>query len=84
MRPVAPAVVVRRAKLLRDAVAVARGRYLDSRIGGFADVLVEKSGRDGLDAQGVRVKLAYGAEQGTLLRARIVGHDGSAAEGVAA
>jgi threonylcarbamoyladenosine tRNA methylthiotransferase MtaB len=84
MRPVAPAVVVRRAKLLRDAVAVARGRYLDSRIGGFADVLVEKSGRDGLDAQGVRVKLAQGAAQGTLLRARIVGHDGSAAEGVAA
>jgi threonylcarbamoyladenosine tRNA methylthiotransferase MtaB len=84
MRPVAPAVIVRRAKLLRDAVAVARGRYLDSRIGGFADVLVEKSGRDGLDAQGVRVKLAYGAEQGTMLRTRIVGHDGVAAEGVAA
>jgi threonylcarbamoyladenosine tRNA methylthiotransferase MtaB len=84
MRPVAPAVIVRRAKLLRDAVAVARGRYLDSRIGGFADVLVEKSGRDGLDAQGVRVKLAHRAEQGTMLRTRIVGHDGVAAEGVAA
>ena len=84
MRPVAPAVIVRRAKLLRDAVAAARARYLDSRIGGYADVLVEKSGRDGLDAQGVRVKLAHGAEQGAMLRARIVGHDGIAAEGVAA
>ncbi len=84
MRPVAPAVVARRAKLLRDAVAAARTRYLDSRIGSFADVLVEKSGRDGLDAQGVRVKIAPEARQGTLLRVRIVGHDGVAAEGVAA
>lgn len=84
MRAVAPAIVARRAKTLRDAVAEARTRYLDARIGTFAEMLVEKSGRDGLDAQGVRVKLAHAAAQGTLLRVRIVGHDGVAAEGVAA
>jgi threonylcarbamoyladenosine tRNA methylthiotransferase MtaB len=84
MRAIPPAIVVQRAKRLREAVAAARARYLDSRIGSFADVLVEKSGRDGLDAQGVRVKLAQTAAQGTLLRARIVGHDGVSADGVAA
>jgi len=84
MRAIAPAIVSRRAKLLRDAVAVARKRYLDTRIGSRADVLVEKSGRDGLDAQGVRVKLAHAFAQGTMLRVRIVGHDGIAAEAGAA
>ncbi len=84
MRPVPPATVAKRAAELRAAVAAARRRYLDSRIGTFASVLVEKSGRDGLDAQGVRVKIDAPAPQGTLLRVRIAGHDGLAAEGRAA
>jgi threonylcarbamoyladenosine tRNA methylthiotransferase MtaB len=84
MRAIAPAIVAQRAKTLRNAVAAARKRYLDTRIGTLANVLVEKSGQDGLDAQGVRVKFADAAAQGTLLCLRIVGHDGIAANGVAA
>jgi threonylcarbamoyladenosine tRNA methylthiotransferase MtaB len=79
MRAIAPGIVAARARQLRSAVAAARTRYLEARIGTMADVLVEKSGRDGLDAQGVRVKLAIPASQGTLLRVRILGHDGTAA-----
>jgi len=79
MRAVAPGIVAARAKALRQAVAAARARYLAARIGTMADVLVEKSGRDGLDAQGVRVKLAAPAARGTLQRVRILGHDGTAA-----
>ncbi len=79
MRAVAPGIVAARAQRLRNAVAAARTRYLAARIGTIADVLVEKSGCDGLDAQGVRVKLATPANRGTLLRVRIRGHDGMAA-----
>jgi threonylcarbamoyladenosine tRNA methylthiotransferase MtaB len=79
MRAIAPGIVAARAQRLRNAVAAARSRYLAARIGTIADVLVEKSGFDGLDAQGVRVRLATPTNRGTLLRVRIRGHDGTAA-----
>jgi threonylcarbamoyladenosine tRNA methylthiotransferase MtaB len=79
MRAIAPGIVAARALRLRNAVAAARSRYLAARIGTIADVLVEKSGFDGLDAQGVRVRLATPTNRGTLLRVRIRGHDGTAA-----
>ena len=59
-------------------------RYLAGRVGGEADILVEKSGRDGLDAQGVRVRLDGPQPRGMLLRVRIAGHDATGLSGVAA
>ncbi|MBI3503345.1 MAG: tRNA (N(6)-L-threonylcarbamoyladenosine(37)-C(2))-methylthiotransferase MtaB [Proteobacteria bacterium] len=84
MRPLPEATVRARAKLLRETVAHARTRYLAGRVGGDAEILVEKSGRDGLDAQGVRVRLDGPQPRGTLLRVRISGHDATGLSGVAA
>ena len=58
------------------AVAASRARDLDRRIGATADVLVEASRRDGLDARGTRVRLDREMMRGTLVPARILGHDG--------
>lgn len=69
-------VPARRAETLRAAVARARARDLDSRIGGAADVLVESSGDNGLDERGTRVRLDGSFARGALVRARVTGHDG--------
>jgi tRNA A37 methylthiotransferase MiaB len=76
--------VHKRAQALRTAVATARSRYLAGRVGTDTDVLVEKSGRDGLDAQGVRVRLDGSHPRGALVRARIVGHDANSLIGASA
>ncbi len=74
--PALPDDVVRaRAARLRAAAEAAQARYLDARIGGTADVLVERSGLAGLDAQGVRVRLAGPNVRGTLLQARITARE---------
>jgi threonylcarbamoyladenosine tRNA methylthiotransferase MtaB len=74
--PALPAPLVReRAARLRAAAEAARARYLDARIGGGADVLVERSGSDGLDAQGVRVRLAAARARGTIVAARVTGRE---------
>jgi len=83
MRPLPPATVKTRAKALRAAAAAARARYLDGRIGGPAEVLVESSGTDGLDAQGQRVRLAASAPRGALVEVRVAGHDGTRLEAAA-
>ncbi len=75
MRPLPDATVRERARRLRETAAGARQRYLAARVGGMADVLVEKSGRDGLDAQGTRVRLADPQPRGALVRVRVAGHD---------
>ncbi len=84
MRPLAEATVRKRALALRTAVAAARSRYLAGRVGTDTEVLVEKSGRDGLDAQGIRVRLDASHLRGVLVRARIVGHDANSLIGVPA
>jgi threonylcarbamoyladenosine tRNA methylthiotransferase MtaB len=73
----------RRAEALRHAVAASRARDLDTRIGATADVLVEASRRDGLDARGTRVRLDREMMRGTLVPARILGHDGRQLRAVA-
>jgi threonylcarbamoyladenosine tRNA methylthiotransferase MtaB len=76
--PAVPEDVVRaRARRLRAAAEAARAGYLEARIGGCADVLVERSGTEGLDAQGVRVRLASRAPRGALVRARVAARDGA-------
>jgi threonylcarbamoyladenosine tRNA methylthiotransferase MtaB len=84
MRPLPEATVRARARMLRAAAAGARQRYLAARVGGMADVLVEKSGREGLDAQGARVRLADPHPRGTLVRVRVTGHDPAGLFGVPA
>ena len=84
MRPLPEATVRARARQLRETAAAARQRYLAARVGGEADVLVEKSGREGLDAQGARVRLADAHPRGTLLRVRVVGHEPAGLVGVPA
>lgn len=84
MRPLAEATVRNRARQLRAAVATARSRYLAGRVGTQAEILVEKSGNDGLDAQGIRVRLDGTHPRGTMVRARIVGHDANGLAGVSA
>ena len=84
MRPLPEATVRQRAQILRTAVAATRSRYLAGRIGEAAEVLVEKSGRDGLDAQGIRVRLDGLHPRGALVRARIVGHEANGLTGVPA
>lgn len=73
----------RRAEALRHAVAASRARDLDRRIGATADVLVEASRRDGLDARGTRVRLDREMMRGALVPARILGHDGRQLRAVA-
>jgi threonylcarbamoyladenosine tRNA methylthiotransferase MtaB len=73
----------RRAEALRHAVAASRARDLDRRIGATAHVLVEASRRDGLDARGTRVRLDREMMRGTLVPARILGHDGRQLRAVA-
>jgi len=73
----------RRAEALRHAVAASRARDLDRRIGATVDVLVEASRRDGLDARGTRVRLDREMMRGTLVPARILGHDGRQLRAVA-
>lgn len=73
----------RRAEALRHTVAASRARDLDRRIGATAHVLVEASRRDGLDARGTRVRLDRDMMRGTLVPARILGHDGRQLRAVA-
>lgn len=73
----------RRAEALRHAVAASRARDLDRRIGFTADVLVEASRRDGLDARGTRVRLDREMLRGTIVPARILDHDGRQLRAVA-
>ncbi|MFM7343977.1 MAG: MiaB/RimO family radical SAM methylthiotransferase [Tagaea sp.] len=75
--------IARRAEALRRAVAEARQRDLDGRVGGTADVLIEASGDNGLDGRGTRVRLDKGFARGALVRARVVSHDGRFLEAAA-
>jgi threonylcarbamoyladenosine tRNA methylthiotransferase MtaB len=84
MRALPDPVVRARARDLRAATAAARTRHLAGRLGGIAEVLVEKSGRDGLDAQGARVRLSESRPRGALVRARIVAHDAHGLDAVPA
>jgi len=84
MRPLPDATVRARARLLRETAAAARQRYLAARVGSLADVLIEKSGLDGLDAQGTRVRLAQTHPRGALVRVRITGHEPAGLVGVPA
>lgn len=76
MPPLPAGVVQARAAHLRAAGEAARARYLDGRIGDMAEVLVEKSGADGLDAQGTRVRLAASHMRGAIVSARVTARDG--------
>ncbi|MBL8833291.1 MAG: tRNA (N(6)-L-threonylcarbamoyladenosine(37)-C(2))-methylthiotransferase MtaB [Rhodospirillales bacterium] len=84
MRALPESTVRRRARELRDTAAGARLGYLAARVGGMADVLVEKSGQDGLDAQGVRVRLTELRPRGALVRVRVASHDANGLTGVPA
>lgn len=71
-----PETIAHRAEALRMAVAAARARDLDGRVGGTAEVLIEASGDNGLDGRGTRVRLDDSFARGALVRARVTGHDG--------
>ncbi|KQT65922.1 MULTISPECIES: tRNA (N(6)-L-threonylcarbamoyladenosine(37)-C(2))-methylthiotransferase MtaB [unclassified Aureimonas] len=76
MPPVEPAVVRERAARLRALGAAALSRHLSERVGGTAEVLVER-GRRGRLADFTPVAMPFGLP-GTLAGARFTGHDGSA------
>ncbi len=84
MRALPEPTVRRRARMLRETVADARAVYLAARTGDLAEILVEKSGQDGLDAQGVRVRLTQSRPRGALVRVRVTGHDATGLIGVPA
>jgi threonylcarbamoyladenosine tRNA methylthiotransferase MtaB len=65
-------VIRQRAQALRDAAQAAQTRFLESRIGAIAEILVERSGRSGHGADFARVELDRDAAPGALVRATII------------
>ena len=75
MPQVARAVVKERAARLRDKGAVALSRFLAAQAGAEVEVLMERNGL-GRTPQFVEVCVAAAGPAGSLVRARVAGHDG--------
>jgi threonylcarbamoyladenosine tRNA methylthiotransferase MtaB len=75
MPQVAGAVVKERARRLRERGALALGRHLEAQVGATRRVLME-TGDSGRTEQFARVLFAAAAAPGTMLDAKISGHDG--------
>jgi threonylcarbamoyladenosine tRNA methylthiotransferase MtaB len=65
-------IIQERTRALRAAAQAAQARFLVSRIGATAEILVERSGRSGHGADFARVDLDQDAVPGSLVRATII------------
>jgi threonylcarbamoyladenosine tRNA methylthiotransferase MtaB len=65
-------IIQQRAQTLRATAQAAQTRFLQSRIGATAEILVERSGRSGHGADFARVELDQDAAPGSLVRATII------------